>query len=450
MNINQKQAILNEIETIQNFDFDQMILANYPENTDLKSVVFGKYNALEFKSLLSKTINQLKSELTSGFGLMLPNQENFYNDFGSITLDSDIQNLRFYLTTQNNENNAAEVLDRLIYYQIRQGFWDRSKIKLHDVDTDKINVAKEQLELAQKSLIENVKSFTDLKTQFEEKQEEIEAFFTLKKQEMIEINTLLSEAQAANAKITDLASTSTNKDTEIEGILKNIKSKVETVTLDIVEYQTDFTAIKKESLTLKSDLESTLQKAQVNLKKSKEGNDFIESNRAEIVRLTGMAADGTLGSKFDQRQQKLTDGLSFWKWGVPGVTVLSIIWVLIVFTCLAANLGNVWINLLVNLIKTSPSFILMGFVFSQYNKERNLQEEYAFKSAVAMTLTAYSNMLENRDEELNKTRQEMLLKSIDQVYSQPHIHSEKTEKVNTNHLKEAIQSLSEVIKNIKS
>ena len=450
MNINQKQAILNEIETIQSFDFDQMILANYPENTDLKSVVFGKYNALEFKSLLNKTILQLKSELTSGFGLMLPNQENFNNDFGSVTLDGDVQNLRTYLATPNNENNAAEVLDRLMYYQIRQGFWDRSKIKLHDVDTDKINAAKEQLELAQKSLVENVKSFTVLKTQFEEKQEEIESFFSTKKQEMIEINTLLAEAQSSNSKITDLVSSSTNKETEIDGILKNIKSKVETVSESIEEYQTNFSSIKKENLALKTDLETALQKALDNLKKSKDGNDFIESNRVEIVRLTGMAADGTLGSKFDQRQQKLTDGLSFWKWGVPGVTILSIIWVLVVFTCLAANLGNVWINLLVNLIKTSPSFILMGFVFSQYNKERNLQEEYAFKSAVAMTLTAYSNMLENKDEELNKTRQEMLLKSIEQVYNQPRIHAEKTQKVNTNHLKEAIQTLSEAVKNIKS
>ncbi len=141
MNITQKQTILNEIETIQSFDFDKSILANYPEDTDLKSIAFGKYNALEFKSLLSKTIIQLKAELSNGFGLMLPNQENFYNDFGSVTLDSDIQNLRAYLASPNNENNAAEVLDRLMYYQIRQGFWDRSKMKLHDVDTDKIHQA---------------------------------------------------------------------------------------------------------------------------------------------------------------------------------------------------------------------------------------------------------------------------------------------------------------------
>ena len=453
MNITQKQAILNEIETIQGFDFDQVILSHYPENTELNSIMFGKYNVLEFKSLFNKTIIQLKNELINGFGLMLPNQENFYNDFGSVTIDSDIQNLRGYISNPNNADNAAEVLDRLMYYQIRQGFWDRSKVKLHDVNTDKINTAQEQLELVRKNLTDNLKIFNNVKVQFDDKFEEINTFFTTKKQEMNEVNTLLSEATTSNTKITELVASSSNKDTEIDGILKNIKDKVNTVSESIIEYETTFTAIKKDSSALKLELDSTIETALQNLTKSKEGIDFIQSNRAEIVRLTGMAADGSLGSKFDQRQKTLTNGLSFWKWGVPIVTIISILWVLIVFTCLGTSTGNVWINLLINLLKTSPAFILMGFVFSQYNKERNLQEEYAFKSAVAMTLTAYSSMLENKDEDLNKTRQEMLLQSIQQVYSQPRIHSEKSEKLNSlnsNHLKEAIQTLSEAIKNIKS
>lgn len=450
MNINQKQAILNEIENIESFDFDQMIIENNPENTDLKTVAFGKYNVLEFKSLLHKTMTQLKSELTDGLGLMLPNQENFNNDFGSVTLDGDIQNLRIYITTPNNGNIAAEILDKLMYYQIRQGFWDRSKIKLHNVDIDKINAAKEQTVLINNNLLKNVKSFTILKSQFEVKLNEIETFFTSKKQEMTEITSLLSEANISYSKIIELTSLSANKDTEIDGILKTIKSKVEIINDSIEEYEVNFSTIKNENLKLKTELETLLQKALDNLKKSKDGNEFIESNRAEIVRLTGMAADGALGSKFDARQSKLTEGLSFWRNSVPGVTIMSILWVIVVFTCLTAKTENAWINLLINLLKTSPSFILMGFVFNQYNKERNLQEEYAFKSAVAMTLTAYSNMLENKDEEGNKTRQEMLLKSIEQLYNQPRIHSQTRESTSTNQLKEVIQSLSDVVRNFKS
>lgn len=453
MNISQKQSILSEIETMQGFDFDQMIISQFPENTEFNSIMFGKYNVLEFKSLFYKTLTQLKQELENGLGLMLPNQENFHNDFGSVTLDSDMLNLRTYVSNINSRNDAAVILEKIVYYQIRQGFWDKSQIKFHDVNTGKISAAQEQIELVQKGLSANLEAFSSLKTAFETKVEEVTTFLATKQQEMVEVNRLLTEATASNTKITELVSASSNKDTEIDGILKNIKDKVGTVTESITEYQSTFTTIQTEATTLKEQLQNTITDSLQKLEKAKEGIEFVESNRSEIVRLTGMAADGSLGSKFDQRQVALSDGLSFWKWGVPVVTVLSIIWVIIVFTFLPAHTDTVWINLLINLLKTSPAFILMGFVFSQYGKERNLQEEYAFKSAVAMTLTAYSGMLEKNDSEANKTRQEMLLKSIQQVYMQPRIHPEKPDKIysmNGKHLKEAIQTLSEAVKNVKN
>ena len=453
MNITQKQAILTEIETIQGFDFDQTIISQSPENTDLNTVMFGKYNALEFKSLLYKAIEQLKSELEKGFGLWLPNQETFSNDFGQVTLNSDLTTLRTYISNIAYKDNAAEILDRLIYYQIRQGFWDRSSVKLHDVNTDKINAAQQELELVQKNLSANLIQFEGLKSQFETKQEEINAFFTTKKEEMTEVNRLLSEATTSNTRITELVSTATNKETEISGLLKNVNEKVITVTENIGAYQTSFTSIETEAAKLKQQLDGTILTALQDLDKAKDGIGFVDSKREEIVRLTGMAADGSLGSRFNQRQITLSDELKYWKVRLPWVSIAVVAWVIVVFTWLPTHTDNTWINLLVNLLKTTPAFILMGFVFSQYSKERNLQEEYAFKSAVAMTLTAYSSMLEKGDDDANKTRQEMLLKSIQQVYLQPRIHPEKPDKLysmNGKHLKEAIQTLSDAVKNIKN
>ena len=192
MNIAQKQTILTEIETILGFDFDQMIINQLPENTDFNSIMYGKYNVLEFKSLFYKSINQLKSELENGLGLLLPNQENFHNDYGQVILDRDIQNLRSWIQDYNSRNESADVLEKLIYYQIRQGFWDRSGIKLHDVNTDKITAAQQQLELVQKNLTSNQKKFQELKGQYEKQLEEINLFFTTKKDEMTEVSLLLN------------------------------------------------------------------------------------------------------------------------------------------------------------------------------------------------------------------------------------------------------------------
>jgi hypothetical protein len=278
-------------------------------------------------------------------------------------------------------------------------------------------------------------------------------FIAEKKVELIEITTLLTTANNQLTEINTVVSNSANKHTEIDGILKNIKDKVTTVSESITEYEADFTSIKKDNSELKIELETSIANALEDLKKSKEGIDFIESNREEIVRLTGMAADGALGSKFDQRQDVLDKGLIFWKWAIPVMTILAGGWVVIVFTYLVPNFKDEWVNILVSILKTSPAFILLGFVFSQYKKERNLQEEYAFKSAVAITLTAYSEMLSNADIEDNTSRQQMLLKSIEMVYNQPQIHPLKSERLfsfNTKDLKETVGTLTDAVKNIKS
>jgi hypothetical protein len=164
-----------------------------------------------------------------------------------------------------------------------------------------------------------------------------------------------------------------------------------------------------------------------------------------------MAADGSLGSRFDKREIALEKKVNIWIGGVILISLIAIAWTVVVFVCLSANTGNPYINILVNLIKTSPGFFLMGFVIKQYSKERNLQEEYAFKSAVAMTLTAYSSMLEKNDEDVNKSRQQMLLKSIEQVYNQPKIYNDKNDTMfsfKTKDLKDAVKDLTGMVKDI--
>jgi hypothetical protein len=303
------------------------------------------------------------------------------------------------------------------------------------------------------TLDKNLITYNGLQTNLETTISDFNIFIDEKKQELTQITTLLSTATTQLTEINTIVSNATNKDTEIDGILKNIRDKVTVVSDSITEYETDFTAIKKDNTALKLELETTIAKALEDLKKSKEGIEFIESNREEIVRLTGMAADGALGSKFDQRQAKLEKGLTIWKRAIPVMTILAGAWVVVVFKYLVPDFKDEWVNILVSIIKTSPAFILLGFVFSQYKKERNLQEEYAFKSAVAMTLTAYSEMLSNADNDDNNSRQQMLLKSIEMVYNQPQIHSVKNETLfsfNTKDLKETVGTLTDALKNIKN
>lgn len=452
MNINQKQIVEQILEEIKAINIEEMLINANPTETDFNKINIGKYSATEFLFLFNKMVNQLDDELKNGLGFLLPFTENYSNDFGSVNLQSNLNTIKSYLNS--NQFAAIEpLLDSLIHYQIKNGFWNKSEVMSHPIDSEELKKQKTVINLNQKAIEKNLQSYEELKINLDTTASDFNEFIAEKKVELIEITNLLSTANNQLAEINTVVSNSSNKDTEIDGILKNIKDKVTTVSESITEYEADFTSIKKDNSELKIELETSIANALEDLKKSKEGIGFIESNREEIVRLTGMAADGALGSKFDQRQYVLNKGLNFWKWAIPVMTILAGGWVVIVFTYLVPNFKDEWVNILVSILKTSPAFILLGFVFSQYKKERNLQEEYAFKSAVAMTLTAYSEMLSNADVEDNTSRQQMLLKSIEMVYNQPQIHPLKSERLfsfNTKDLKETVGTLTDAVKNIKN
>ena len=455
MNISQKQTILNSIELILSFDFDNLISENNPSG-NIDEIKYGDYSASDFRNTYLKVFSQLKAELEEGLGLMLPNQDVFSNEFSQVVLD--VESGHFFTHLQNfaSRSEAAEVLKRFVYYQIREGFWNKSSVMQHSVDSEKLNAAQENLILVQKNLSKNIGVFEKLKTDFETHIQNFSAILTEKKTESVEIAAFFEKAKIESEGISALLLTATNKDIEISSLIASIKVKLETVAENINVYKESFNQIETANKVLSEDLKKDLEGAKINLKDSKEGNEYIQNQKAEVIRLIGMAADGTLGYKFDSRKEALEKGVKdFWRWAVPGSILIALSWVVIVFTCLSAHLDNEWINLIINLIKTSPAWLLVGFIFSQYSKERNLQEEYAFKSAIAMTLTAYSQMLSEIDggeTKVKSSKQEMLLKSIKNLYTQPILKADKTDKsesINLKQLMESLKSLTGIVKNIK-
>lgn len=450
MNINQKQQIIEMLDNIKEIDIDQMMLEAYPNEIDFNKISIGKYTATEIISLIDRITNQLRNELVNGLNLLLPFTENFSNDFGSVNLLQDLTNIYAYILNKQFEQTEL-LLDRLIHYQIKNGFWDKSKVKAHSIDQEELKKQKSAIELNNKALSENIKNFDSLKTRVDKIVSTFDIYIETKKEELVQIASSLVTATNQLNDINNIVANASNKETEIKGILTNLNEKVQTLNVDINDYQEDFEEIKTISITLKEELNQKITETSEKLLKAREDLEFIENNRTQIEILTGMAADGALGSKFNQRQEKLDKDLIFWKWAVPIMTVLAGIWVVIVFSCLLPHFKEEWINILISVLKTSPGFILLGFVFSQYKKERNLQEEYAFKSAVAMTLTAYSEMLSKSDFENNVSRQQMLLKSIEMIYNQPYIHPVKSETLfsfNTKDLKETVNTLTETVKNL--
>lgn len=96
--------------------------------------------------------------------------------------------------------------------------------------------------------------------------------------------------------------------------------------------------------------------------------------------------------------------------------IAAIGWIVFVFSCLKANTGVVWADILINAVKSSLAVFAFGYALNEYGKERNLQEEYAFKESVAITLTAYLERLDSCDKDEMK---ELLIDTVTKLYEKP-------------------------------
>ena len=451
MNINQYQSCLNSIIALKDYDVTEMFFAAHPDISNLSQIVISKYNAADFIELFDRMVDQLDYELQNGLKLNLPNLENYQNEFGSVDLAGELPLFINYF-----ENKAfpqlEPLLDKFIHYQVKNGFWSKINTKSTFLQQNKLNFQFQLISKNQKALEKNLNLFENLKNTLNSKILEIDIYINSKRNEIEQISSILNESRNQSNQITSILSNASNRDTEISGILSNVKDKVITIDQEIISYQNEFKTILSQWEKIEDELEENQKQALLYYEKAKEHIEFTESRKEEIELLTGMAADGALGSKFHARETKLSKTLPLWRLAILAISLLSIIWVVVVFKYFPAKFKNEWINLLVNLLKTTPVFILYGFVFKQYSKERNLEEEYAFKSAVAMTLTAYSRMLAEGDRDPNKSRQEMLLNSIENLYKEPKIHSEKKESIftfNTKHLKDSVDAVNQSLNSLK-
>jgi hypothetical protein len=451
MNVEEKDRLLAILSEIEKFNISEEVAKHYKDSTEINSIAIGRYPIKEFIHFMDRAIKQLIIELQSENYFFYPIQAQA-QPIAGIHIENILNAIKNHLT-QNQIQNLPPLLDQLVNWEYYFGIWHLSSHSIHNPEELQLKKKKAEVDLLSKKLELSIETLTNKFSELETAKKQVIDFINLKEQELVQINTNLNKSTTETKQVTQLLAEAQKAASDLNGILAVQKEKLEEIKNELEGDQQYFTEFETQSSILEDKLNKAIETSEQRLIKTKEDIDFIESKREDIMRLTGYAADGALGYKFDARQSIISSNLNIWKWGVPAVTLISIAWVVIVFTCISAHFENYWLNLIVNIFKTFPVFILMGFVFKQYNKERNLQEEYAFKAAVAMTITAYSDMLKDQDSDKNVTRQEMLIKAINEVYNSPKLQSEVKQRlisINTKDLKEVITQLTEVISEAKN
>lgn len=445
MNNSQRQNILNKIEQIEQLNLVDLLNQAYPSEGDATKISIGNFNAAQLIQLIHKIMIQLKAELTEGLGIFLPQSQNFQNDFGDVNLERDLSNIYAWLSSADFNSVSAKV-ESLIYYQIINGFWDKTIIK---VDSSKAETEKllKELNVVQGKLNGFIDRNATLVQNLEKATSDVAVFLEAKKKEF----TILTENQnssiATLQSINEVLTKATSIEGELKTLLKNQTDSALTVARNLESNQKDFDTLNTELTNLKILLTESLGAAKINLKIITDSKSQIDERISESKRLLGLSADAALGGKFSLREGKVSKSLIWWRVAVGVSVVIAVVWSLVVFLCLAAKTNFPYLDIIVNLVKTSPGFVLMGYIMAQYNKERAIEEEYAFRAAISETINAYADLLEGQDDKENKniSRQTMLLDAIKQVYSKPVMYKETDPK---NFYKDSSKELLEVLKEI--
>lgn len=165
-------------------------------------------------------------------------------------------------------------------------------------------------------------------------------------------------------------------------------------------------------------------------------NAEVEALKKDVRTLITPAIAGSLSEVFRQRRDSLYKGRMLWLWicGLLALVAVGAAYEFVHATTEAlrqsgtpkaqeANL-SVWTVIAVRTVFLFPIFAAFGFAFAQYRKERDFEEEYAHKAAVANSLPNYGDIAREPS-----IRDQIVTAATSVIFSSP---SEQARKAETN------------------
>ncbi|MEN6674606.1 hypothetical protein [Enterobacter cloacae] len=445
MNRQQKEQVLGLLDAFDAINFNDKVAESFKESGDISQVMLGDINVYDYVTLVNKVRNHFRQEFDDLNYVTLPFSYNYGSEIGSGNLLSDLSNMNANISGANYSNSLAFVY-RLANYQRVNGFWELNTRRAFKKTERKLQEEYELLEM-KKSLIEQrileldnfVKRVEDaevsVSTFLDECQSQVKNYESLLQNLVSQndsINNMFNSTTSVVEKINSQLALSENKNNSIDKIFDDSEKALNAIKLNISQYKDEYSDISKKLIALNSSFDEKLAFVADKESYFKERNDYLDA-------LIGREVGASLFETFKQRKNELAPSVSFWKYAVPFLAVSTVLWIFFLFH-LSEGQTMDYKLIIINSIKALPAIGLLLFGIAQYSKERNFQEEYAFKSAVALTLKAYAEQLiseENKDA--------LILSSVSSIYKSPIYHS----KLKVEDGKSAIDSVSDLLGKFK-
>jgi hypothetical protein len=163
-------------------------------------------------------------------------------------------------------------------------------------------------------------------------------------------------------------------------------------------------------------------------------NREVDALKKDIRTLIAPAVAGSLSKSFSERRDSLMIGRVVWL-VVTLVLGISVIYATYAFANSISDAmiqsqaitgqaeQSLWPVIAIRSIVLLPLFAAFGFAFSQYRKERDFEEEYAHKAAVAVSLPNYGDLTREPS-----VRDQIVTGATSVIFSSPTLRAKETEK----------------------
>ena len=458
MNQEQKQRVLAQLDPFWKLDIDKRIAEVYKDYTDLSSIAVGYYTVSELSQYSKKAISQLGQVLETPFSNILPFQYQFQNDFGNGNLGDDLTNMNA-LIEANNFADAVNILTRLVYYQVANGFWDKVLEKDDKKRFAQVVEMESKLKLISEQLTKSIETNKSLLESLKTEKENLETLVSTKKKELGEIEGLLPTARNNSEELNRLLNTSTATNESINSLLTQQNTNLDTITKKNEDEKTVYTAFQKDIKELKELFNTEIENGEKkNIEFDKMLASVLEQSKTfdkqilVLNELIGKEGAVRLFNTFNDRKKDLDAPVKRWAWIVILTGVAALILIIGIFTNFFGLIPTMkmpdtidWQFLVINSLKSTPIMIVLFFTIKQYVRERTFQEEYAFRSAIALTVQAYGDISGSKKEEL-------ILQAVSTIYSLPSMMKDKPNSFfgyRSKILTDTIKELNETVKTLK-
>ncbi|MBK6483743.1 MAG: hypothetical protein IPG01_11565 [Chitinophagaceae bacterium] len=456
MNQSNKDQVIVLLQPFWDLDIDKRIAEAYKDSPDLETVVVGHYTVSEISGYSKKMISQLGQILDTAFANILPYEYQFNNDFGNGNLKDDITTLNTSIGA-NDFATASTVLSRLVYYQVVNGFWNKVMEKDDKKRFARIVEMESKINLITEQLSKNIETNKSILQGLNFEKDNIEQFVAIKRKELTEIESLLPAARNNSEEITRLHNTSIATNESINSLLTQQNTKLEEITKKYEEERSTYSTFQQELKDLKDSFNTEIK---AGVKKNTDFDAMLISvadrsdtfdNRIEVLNeLIGKEGAQKLFNTFNDRKNSLEGPIKRWANIVFATGIIALALIIGIFTNFYGWIGELpteidWHYLLINSIKALPIMIVLLFTIKQYVRERTFQEEYAFRSAIALTVQAYGDIAGTKKEEL-------IMKAISTIYSLPSIMKDRSNSFfgyRSKILNETMKELNQTLKTFK-